>query len=382
MPPLPQYNRQTRLNGSPLSYEHYNINADTSGANIARAGANVAQGINQLTNSALQINEMQEEAKLVKGYNAISQWEEQNLHDKENGYYYKTGIDAAGKSQDVIKSFDDFIEQYKAQNKLSVPNQQRLDQIIQYSRRRIVQGVNAQDFKQTGVWVQTEGKLGIDNAISHAVNERNNPENIKVQLANIRRLTEWQGNTQGLDKPTIDLMTKNNISDAHCSIIQSLIAEGNLSAKDYFEKNKDEISADKQAVLLRAVTDLSENYTARDNANYMANLETQEAYKFLDGIKNPDLQDKTEREYNQILRRRREIEFENDKRISAEIMEEVYSMYDNGGGNISDIMAKVNRSDLSFETKERIYKNLKNMQELEQAGNNWADYNYLLDMVG
>ena len=61
-------------------------------------------------------------------------------------------------------------------------------------------------------------------------------------------------------------------------------------------------------------------------------------------------------------------------------MQEVYSAYDNGE-DISSIMRKVNISGMSLDQKEKIYNNLKTMQELEGAGNNWADYNILLDMA-
>ena len=86
------------------------------------------------------------------------------------------------------------------------------------------------------------------------------------------------------------------------------------------------------------------------------------------------------REYNRRISQIDKIQKEKDAQAAEAIMQQVFQMQDNGG-SISDIMTKVNAADMSLELKLKILGNLKNMQELEQYGNNWADYNYLRDLA-
>ena len=75
-----------------------------------------------------------------------------------------------------------------------------------------------------------------------------------------------------------------------------------------------------------------------------------EAYKFIDAIENIDVRNATENEYNRLLRHQETIQKQNDIKTSNEIMQKVYTAYENGE-DIYSIMREVNTSNMSLEQK-------------------------------
>jgi len=190
MPPVPKFNRETRLNGATTPYEHYNLTADTFGASIAQSTSNLGRGMAALSHAAQNLHNTIEDAKLMELSNSIDQWEQENLYDKDNGYYFKNGKDAVGKSAEVLKNYDDFIEKYKSQNRVSPEAQRRMNSIIERKKTRISYGVNTHDVQQTNNWAKIEGQKVIDNAIVGMVHARNNENEMQVQLLNGLRAVE------------------------------------------------------------------------------------------------------------------------------------------------------------------------------------------------
>lgn len=267
MPQIPQVTRETSLNGQALPYEHYNINTDTSGASIASAGMNLGKGLTDITNTILNINSIREEAKITKFNNDIEQWKQENLLNKDTGYFTKFGQDASGQSDSIMKNYDDFIAQWKADNKMSNRSMQKVEEIGTSKRTGILNSVTNHDLKQTHIWATTEGKLGVENAISSAVSERNNPENIKLQIANIKAISEWQGRLQNLDEKSIEALTRANISTAYTSILDTKIQEGDLTAKAFFEEHKADIDPKYHSRYLGAIKNEEDKYKSRELAN-------------------------------------------------------------------------------------------------------------------
>ena len=234
MPQVPEYNRQVRLNGTPQPYQNYRLTEDMFGGGQAKALSNMGGGLNNLANAALKISEQIDDAKMLEMSNQIDQWEQDNLYNKDTGYYYKNGKDAVGKSGEIMKNFDDFVQEYKSKNKISPFNQSRMNSMIQNKKSRIYAGVNAHDVKQTGIWAETESQVGLDNAIKGMVNARNNPTIMQTQLNNAMKIIEWQGEMQNLDPDTIEAMKKQAKSSAYCSVLDSYISEGSLKAGEFF----------------------------------------------------------------------------------------------------------------------------------------------------
>ena len=267
MPTVPQFGREVKLNGSPLPYEHYNLNGYMFGQGQAQAAANAAEGLNALAKISLDINKKLEETKVVEFNNAVENWRQTNLLDKENGYLVKQGSDAAGKSGEVMQSYDDFVADWMKTHRLSRTNTARVNEISAHKRSGIMQNATYHDLQETNKYAATEGKNGIDNAIINAVSERNNPDAIGLQIANIKQITQWQGGLQNWDEATTKMNIQNNVSALHQAILDTKIQEGDLTAKDYFENHKEEINPQLHSRYIGAIKNEEDKYKAREIAD-------------------------------------------------------------------------------------------------------------------
>ncbi len=295
MPQVPEYNRQVRLNGTPQPYQNYRLTEDMFGGGQAKALSNMGGGLNNLANAALKISEQIDDAKMLEMSNQIDQWEQDNLYNKDTGYYYKNGKDAVGKSGEIMKNFDDFVQEYKSKNKISPFNQSRMNSMIQNKKSRIYAGVNAHDVKQTGIWAETESQVGLDNAIKGMVNARNNPTIMQTQLNNAMKIIEWQGEMQNLDPDTIEAMKKQAKSSAYCSVLDSYISEGSLKAGEFFEQHKDEIDSKNHARYIGTIKNEETKYQARDLAEQIvsSSVSQEEAIQKAEAIQDIELSDMT-----------------------------------------------------------------------------------------
>lgn len=293
MPQVPEFSRETRLNGTALPYEHYNLTDDMFGGSQAKATMKMSEGFGELANKALKLSEQIDETKMVEMSNKLSQWEENNLYNKDTGYYYMNGKDAVGKSIEVMKNFDEFVNDYKSQNRVSFKNQARMDSIIAAKKARITQGVNAHDFQQTTAWAETEGKTGIDNAIKGMINSRNNPQEMNTHLDSALKIVDWQGGLQKLDADTINAKKQEIKSNAYSAVLESYIGEGSLKAGKYFNQHKNEINPKLHAKYIASIKSEEMKYNARTTAtNIIASAKDEEdAIKKAENIKDVNLSD-------------------------------------------------------------------------------------------
>lgn len=264
---IPVFERETKLNGAPLPYENYNLNEYMFGGGEAKAFAKVADDFNAINKVAEQVHKQLEDTQILEFANKLDNWEEVNLYNKDTGYFNLTGKNAVGKSTEVMKNYDDFIKDYQSDNKMSIRNKQRMQDIALTKRNRIVRGVNAHDVEETKNWAVSEAQQGLNNAIKGMVNSRNNPDEIKIFLANIDNIIDWRAQTQRLDEDTVKALKSKAHSDAHSAVLDTLINEGDLRAGQYFDEHKDEINADKHAVYIRRIKNEEMKYQARDMAN-------------------------------------------------------------------------------------------------------------------
>jgi len=293
MPQVPVFGREERLNGTPLPYQKLDTDITMFGGGQANATANIGKGLSAVADAALQINNTIERTKGMEFSNAIEQWKQTNLLDKESGYFSKNGADAAGKSGEVMKNYDDFIYEWFNNNKVSKYTQAQLKEISTQKRTGILNNTTAHDLKETNNWADTEGKLGINNAITNIVTERNNPEGIKTQIANIKAITAWKGQLQKKDIKSIELETRDNISQAYCAILDTKLQENPLEAKKFFEEHKDSINANFHPKYLNAINLEERKYEARETAQTIINSaqSEQDAINQAEKIKDIEMSD-------------------------------------------------------------------------------------------
>lgn len=379
---IPQYNRSVAPQNTPYEYIKSNATPEAFGVNVSGAMKNLGDaGLNTL-DAIATLKANYDKTKLIEFSNFIDNWSNENLYDKDKGYFNKTGKEAMGKSPEMMDSFDKYADEYIAKAGFVGGWEQKARNIVQQKRNTIERYVEAHDKKETDAWQDAVYTDAITNVFSKAVQGRNNPNDLNMFYRDGLTVLDNYAATKGWDKdPEILAIKKKEYEGSfHAQILDAYLAEGSLQAGAYFNKYKDKFSPEIQNRYLQRIHTEEVSYAARATAESLIVRSPEEAYKYIDNIQNIDLRNATESEYNRLLRHQDEIQRQNDAKMSNEIMQKVYSAYENGG-DISSIMREVNVSDMSLEQKEKIYKNLKAMQELEGVGNNWADYNILLDMA-
>jgi hypothetical protein len=293
MPTIPQYNSNVSPDGKALPTVHYNITPEMTGEAQAKALGNSADGLQNIAVALNQINDLRDKTKVAQFNNDVEKWKQSTLLDKENGYYTKLGQDASGKSEDIMKGYDDFVQNWIDTNHVSKKSLNDINSISTSKRTNILSGVTSHDLEQTNKWAETEGKLGVENAITSAVSERNNPENIKKQVANVVQISLNQAGLQKLDAQSTQDLIKANKSTLYASVLDAKIQEGDLSAKEFFNKYKDDIDPKYHAKYIGAIKNEEDKYKARDMAkNIIASAKSeQDAITKAEAIKDVNMSD-------------------------------------------------------------------------------------------
>jgi len=379
---IPQYNRSVSPQNTPLEYIRSNATPEAFGVNVSNAAKNLGDAGLNFADSMADLYARYQRTKQFELSNYLDNWTNENLYDKDKGYLYKTGKDAMGKSPEVMDSFDKYADKLMAEYGFTGGWNNQARRIIDSRRRTIEHYTNKHDKEETDRWQDAVYTDAITNVFSKAVQGRNNPADLQMFYRDGLTVLENYGAIKGWanDPEMLSIKKKEYEGSFHAQILDAYLAEGSLQAGAYFNKYKDKFTPEMQNKYLQRIHTEEVSYSARANAQNLLGKTPEEAYKIIDNIQNIDVRNATESEYNRLLRHQEEIQRQNDAKISNEIMQKVYTAYDNGG-DISGIMREVNVSNMSLEQKEKIYKNLKAMQELEGVGNNWADYNILLDMA-
>ena len=379
---IPQYNRSVTPQNTPYGYVQSNATPEAFGVGVSNAMKNLGDAGLNAADALASLKAQYDKTKLVEFSNFIDNWSNVHLYDKDNGYFNKTGKEAMGKSPELMDSFDKYADEYIAKSGFIGGWEQKARQIVQQKRNTIERYVEAHDKQETDKWQDAVYTDSLTNVFNKAIQGRNNPADLQMFYKDGMTVLDNYALIKGWDKDPemLAIKKKEYEGNFHAQILDAYLAEGSLKAREYFEKNKEKFSPDVQNKYLNRIHTEEVAYTARATAEGLVSQSPEDAYRFIDSIQNIDLRNATESEYNRLLRHQDEIQKQIDAKASNEIMQRVYAAFDNGD-DISSIMREVNVSNMSLEQKEKIYKNLKSMQELKGVGNNWADYNNLLDMA-
>ena len=379
---IPQYNRSVTPQNTPLRYAEDNANPNSFGIGVTQALKDTRKSLDNLGNSMFELKAQYDKTKVIEVSNMLDKYINDALNDKDNGYLFKSGKDAMGKSPEIMDGYDKYSDEIISKGGFWGANERYIRNIAAQKRIGLERYSEAHDREESDKWQDSVYTDALTNIFNKAINGRNNPADIEkfrkdgyTLLDNYALVKGWNKDPQ-----TFEMKKKEFEGNFNAQILDAYLAEGSLKASEYFHKHKDKFTPEVQNRYLQRIHTEEVNYGARSTAESLIGKPTEEAYKFIDDIENIEMRNATENEYNRLLRHQETIQKQNDIKASNEIMQKVYAAYDNGE-DIYSIMREVNTSNMSLEQKEKIYNNLKTMQELEGVGNNWADYNILLDMA-
>ena len=296
MAQVPVYNQPTVADKHiAMNYQNLNINGDMIGENIvranyvlARAGKNFGEQIEK------QIDDYNK-TKITDLSNKLDAYNQQALYDKENGYFSKTGKNAAGQSGIVLQGYDDYAADLMKEYNFSGRYKDAAESTILAKRNHIFAPVNEHDLKQTKEWQNTVYAEKQNNILNQGIQDRNDDNLVAENLRQGLNAVELQGQNQNWDSDTIKFKKQQYTSQFHEGIVHSLIADGNPKAKAYLEAHKSEILPDRLPSLMGSVRNGEIKYLARDYAQeiFSTSKSADEAIKRAEAIEDIDVSDAT-----------------------------------------------------------------------------------------
>ncbi len=334
MPTVPQYTREVKPELKGLPPIKLNVNEDMFGANVAQAQGNLGKAIgdageafgNIINDFAVKI----EDSNILELRNRHSEYCKQNLTDTENGYLYKTGEDAYGKSQDLIKDYEKYMTDYISKT-FATPRAKRK---AMDTYDRLKEGFNETVTKHNVESGLIMAKNRADETKSYCIGEanlqRNNPDEYKKIIQTGFQAIEYQGEVSHWDSTTINTEKRKFIADVTESTLEQFIKDKDLKAGEFFENNKKFITPEKLPAYSEAVRKNEVEYMARDNVAKLQGLPYEKQIEAINKIPDIDARDATERELNRQRRQIEEIDRENKKQVLAGFYDTAFTKMQNG----------------------------------------------------
>lgn len=301
MPQVPIAKREVEAQLTPTPYIEAKVNADTSGANVARAYEGLGEQMGRMGYGLLHLKEKYDRTKMYEFANEIADLEQRKVRSKEEGILYKTGKDFMGQSQQFMQDWDADAKKIREKYKFMGDYARRADAYLSERSRAVQTIAEKHDFDESEKWNAAVYQDTLANVYRDANFYRNDPEGLKRSMANLKAIFNVMPSLQKLDPEMRAIAEKQMISQFHEAVLDGKIADNSLSAKEYFEAHKGEISYQKQAAYLDRVNNLGNKYFADKMANQLLMLEPSEAYKQINSIENLDTRDAVERRYNHYL---------------------------------------------------------------------------------
>lgn len=321
MPQVPIAKREVQAQLTPTPYIEAKVNADTSGANVARAYEGLGVQMGRMGYGLLHLKEKYDRTKLIEFSNELQQYEQDNIR---NGYYKTSGKDAMGGSTKVMEDWGKNGENLLGKYKFKGYNQARAKDILLGFTAQVQEGVEKHDFQETERWNNSVYDNAYENVFKNASFFRHDPDGQARNFKNLNTLIENDQRYQKLD-PELKAIYKANLEGKmHESILDSMIGENSLAAKEYFESNKDKFPAAKQADYIAKINNMENKYYSRTIADeiFMNSQDEKEALEKAEAIEDVDLSDSVQSRIRQ--------KYSQDRRLKEQAQGDLIDNFTNG----------------------------------------------------
>ena len=290
MPQVPIYNQnQVNVSRTAAQYEQVNASAKAFGVSGYEA---VGDGLDTISKALRLEQERMNKAVLLEKATALDKWEEFALYDPKEGYYSKSGKAAMGQSGKILEDFDKIVNEITASlNDESLKN--RLNSIARKKRESIFKNVSIHDIRETRNWRESVKEVALDTQLNKAVLGRNNPEAVDTAIQNAVTIIRSNAMDTGEDETITQAKTDKAVSTMHINVLDAMLTDDNVQAKDYFEKHKDQIEGTKQPKLLEVINANTLKHNSQKKTDEIIGLGLSEpkALKRARGIEDAELRD-------------------------------------------------------------------------------------------
>lgn len=328
MPQVPIYNQPAvRNQRTPQGYNQVSVNGDMVGENIARANYVLGRMSENISNNIEKQLDQLAKTKIVEVTNKLDTYAQQSLYDKDNGYFYKTGKSAAGRAPAVMQSYDEYAQQVLEESGLTGTYKSMAINAIAAKKNTIFASVNKHDADETKNWQNSVYAEKENNLLNQAILDRNDDSLLAKNLQQGYIAIDLQAQLQNWDEDKTKLAKIGFASKFHESVIGSLLSDGSLRAKEYYEAHKSEIAPDKHNSILNAVNTNDKRYQARSIVEGLIakGYSLEQAYDEIGKIENIDLQADVRSQYESKMRENDRVQAERDRAKSQASWDKVIS---------------------------------------------------------
>jgi hypothetical protein len=372
---IPQYSRSVTPQNTPYEYVRSNANPTAFGAGVYEAGQNLGNSMLAMSDSMATLKANYDKTKLLEMSNYIDNWSNENLYDKDKGYFNKTGKEAMGKSPEIMDSYDKYADEYISKAGFTGGYNVQARRIVQQKRNSIEYHVMSHDKRETDRWQDAVYTDAMNNVYTKAIKGRNDANEIQKYYSDGEIIFDNYAALKGWDKDeeTKNIMKKEYNANFHGKVLDALLADGSLQSEKYFNEHKEDFSPEVQNKYAQRIHTETINYTARTIASGLVSKSPTEAYQEIDKIENIDLRNAVENEYNRSLRQQESIKRITENQLLDEFYQKAYTATQNGGSLSQDdipegLDPKTKLSLMSYinsngqpETDDQIWETLYNM---------------------
>lgn len=327
MPNVPVSSREVATSIEATPYKKVNLNGDMFGQNVYEAAQKLNNAGFDFREKMIEIKNRIDDTKLMEAKNLSSKWVQDNLMDKENGYFYKTGKDAYGKSEGLLNDYDKVMNDFIEKANLTPRNKELAKMSLDKIREPIMNQMFSHDYKSGVEWSNNVANDTLNNYLTDAVNSRNDPEMINNSIANGLKIIEWQGSLQHLDDEAVNALKKNYVQNLLGNVLNTKLGEGSLDASEFFEKYKNDLDPQKLPNFVARVKDNELNYTARETAQYLMTLPVEQANNEIEKIQDYQTRDAVEKNLTHL----RSLKRQEQSDIYNEFVNRAVEKYKNNG---------------------------------------------------
>lgn len=328
MPQVPIYNQPTVRNQRiAKGYNQASINGDMVGENIARANYVLGRMSENVSDNIQKQLDQLSKTKIVEITNKLDTYTQQTLYDKDNGYFYKTGKNAAGQAPQIMQNYDNYSKQLLDESGLSSAYKSIALNAINSKRNDVFTSVNKHDADETKNWQNSVYLEKENNILNQAILDRNDTELLSKNLKQGYNAIDLQAQLQNWDDDTKSLKKMEFASKFHEKVIGAMLSDGNIGAKKYYESHKAEILPDKHNSILNSVIANDRRYQARSIVDGLITkgYTLEQAYSEIDKIQDIDLQADVRSQYEGKMRENDRIQSELDRQRSQASWDKVIS---------------------------------------------------------
>lgn len=287
---------------------------NTSGAFGEQVGQAMQQAGDVVSQFAVNWQKEKNADAVVQGDNALSEWENSYLNDKDNGVYAKTGMNTDGVTKQANMDFEKQVR--KVTENMNPAAAKAFKRLAAQRREAFNRGVARHELSEFTKYRQNNADAMIAASAERIAHNAGDEDIRHLELKRIRGAIDstWHGQS----KEFRDVKYNAARSVINTNIVETMLNRGQVDrAEAFYNRDDVEFSAEDRVTIERMLkdqNDLRKATAAADSAILSGSLG--EATKQVSKIKDPGVRDQAQTKVDQHFRRQEIVRADAENQVS------------------------------------------------------------------